>query len=387
MKATRVHLDHNATTPLRAEARARFLEVAHELSGNPSSLHASGRRARSIVDEARERIAAALAVKEDEIFFTSGGTEANNLALMGTLRAAGPAAGLVTSAIEHSSVLGPAQVLADEGRPVFLIGVDSGGALDAEALRAAAESIEAGVVSVAAANNEIGALAALPEVAECLERAGAGSVWLHTDAVQALGKAPLRLQDWQLDLASLSAHKVGGPPGVGVLWRRSGVALEPLLHGGGQEGGLRPGTENVAGIAAAAVAIELAVREQVEFSRRASELASYLWNELHALVPEARLVGPSLEMPRLPNTLCVLLPGTDGRVLVMRLDLEGLEVSAGSACASGSIEPSHVLLALGYDAEEARAGIRISLGRTTTRADCDRAVAVFKKLFASSRAT
>ncbi len=383
----RVRLDHNATAPLRAEAREKWLEVARALGGNPSSLHASGRAARACIDEARARIAAALEVGEDELVFTSGGTESNNLALLGCVRAGGPNAGLVTTSLEHSSILGSAKALAQEGRLLRIVRCDSLGSPDLDELRSAVLSIGSGVVSVAAANNEIGALAPLARIGQLLGELRAPRPWFHTDAVQALGKIPVRLAEWGVDLASFSAHKVGGPVGIGILWRRRGVAIQPLFHGGSQEGGLRPGTENAAGIASAAVAIELAVGEQAEFALRVGELVSYLWEGIHQTVPGARILGPPLDRTRLSNTLCVLLPGMDGKVLGMRFDLEGLEVSAGSACASGSLEPSHVLLALGHDEDAARAGLRISLGPSTSRDDCDRAIGVFKKLFVSSRAT
>ncbi len=388
----RVHLDHNSTTPLRPEVRERWLAVVDEGLGNPSSLHASGRRARACVDEARECVAAALGVHEEEIVFTSGATEANNLALRGVVEAAGPAHGLVTTAVEHSSVLGPARELARRGRRVAFVPVDAQGLPDpaAVALTVAESALESPValVSVTAANNETGALPDLPSIAAELARLGARRPRLHTDAVQALGRIPLRLQEWGVELASFSAHKLGGPPGVGILWRARGVPLAPLAHGGGQELELRPGTENVPGIAAAALAVELALREQPEVAERQRRLAHELWAGLAASLAGVRLLGPPIDSARrLPNTLCVLVPGTDGKVLVTRLDLAGLEVSAGSACASGALEPSHVLLAMGLARDEARSGLRLSLGRNTSAQECKRALAVFHTEFVSSRAT
>jgi cysteine desulfurase len=228
----------------------------------------------------------------------------------------------------------------------------------------------------------------VPEVARALARVPGPPRRLHCDAVQALGRVPLRLREWGVGLASVSAHKVGGPAGVGVLWHARGIPLEPRIRGGEQELELRAGTENVAGICAAALALELAVAEQASYAERTERLARELWSELARALPRLRLLGPALGSERrLPNTLCVLVPGTDGKVLVTRLDLAGLEVSAGSACASGSIEPSHVLLAMGLTRDEARAGVRISLGRSTTSAECKRALAVFHDEFASSHAT
>lgn len=383
----RVYLDHNSTSPMRPEVRARWLEVTDGPLGNPSSLHASGRRARALVDDARACVAAALGVHEEEIFFTSGATEANNLALFGVLAAAGAGAGLATTAVEHSSVLEPARALAATGRRVTIVPVDAQGLPDPAAVVHAAAEPAHGLVSITAANNETGAAPDLAAIAGGLGRLGRRPRF-HTDAVQALGRLPVRLGEWGVDLASFSAHKLGGPPGVGILWRARGVAVAPRLHGGGQELALRPGTENVPGIAAAALAIELAAREQPAFAARALDLARKLWADLSACLPGLRLLGPPIDSKqRLPNTLCVLVPGTDGKVLVTRLDLAGLEVSAGSACASGSLEPSHVLGAMGLTRDAARSGLRVSLGWNTTAEDCKRALAIFRAEFSPSRAT
>ena len=401
---SRVHLDHNATSPMRDEVRELLQRTTAELGGNPSSLHAAGRRARHLLDEARERTAAALGVAEDEVVFTSGGTESNNLAVLGFLRASrrgpepgplgplGPLGALVTSTVEHSSVLGPAEQAEREGHRWLRLGVDAQGLVQPRALL---ELVSGGLtapdagptppggapvalVSIQAAGNEVGQAMPLASIAAALATLGETRPRLHTDAVQALGRLPLDLAGWGVDLASFSAHKVGGPVGVGVLFRRLGVPLEPLFHGGAQEEGLRPGTENVAGIAAAALAIELAVAEREAYARRADELARELWEGIQAAHPDAVLLGPSpgpsTNDQRLPGTLNVVLPGVDGKVLVTRLDLAGLEASAGSACASGSLEPSHVLLAMGLPAERARAGLRLSVGRNTTRDDIRTAV-------------
>lgn len=377
--SARVYLDHNATTPLRAEVREVWLEALDAVRGNASSVHRAGREARARLDDARERAAAALGVGEDELLFTSGGTESNNLALRGALGAAGPAAGLVTSAIEHASVLGTARALAERGHPLAEVGVDAEGRIDAAAVLAAAGAGTA-LVSIQAANNEVGTLAPLAELGAGLARqAAARRPLLHSDTVQALGRTRLELRGWGLDLASFSAHKLGGPVGVGLLYRRSGVRLDPILTGGEQELGLRPGTENVPAIVAAVRAVELAVAEREEYAGRLRELEGSLLAALRAAVPGVRLLGPPLgSAERLPGTLNLLLPGVDGRVLVARLDLAGLEASAGSACASGSLEPSHVLRAMGLDDEAARAGLRLSLGRTTTLEDVRQAVDILR---------
>jgi cysteine desulfurase len=371
-----IYLDHNATTRMRPEVRAELLSALEAVRGNPSSLHASGRAARHVLDLARERVAAALSVTEEEIVFTSGGTEANNLALLGAARAWTVPGLVVTTEIEHSSVLGPARRLEQEGHALLVLGVDREGAPDLERLHAEVRRARPGVVSVSSANNEVGTC---PDLSGRLGGAVPEGVLLHTDAVQALGRLPLALCTCGVDLASFSAHKLGGPVGVGVLYRRRGVPLEPLAYGGGQEDGLRPGTENVVAISAAALAVELAVREQVEFAARARELARILWEGARAAGLQLELVGPPLESARLPGTLNVVAPNVEGKVLVTRLDLGGLEVSAGSACASGSLEPSHVLLAMGYDHERARAGLRITIGRDTTLADVRNAVDILRR--------
>ena len=378
MTVRRVYLDHNATTPLRPEARAALLDALDRLGGNPSAVHAAGRASRASVDDARQRVAAALGVHEDEIVFTSGGTESNNLALAGALRAAGPGAALVTTAIEHPSVLEPARALEALGHPLRLVGVDARGDVDVEALIDAAQ--DAAVVSVAAANGEIGSLGPLDALVECGARE---RCVLHVDAAQALGRIPLALGERGIDLATLSGHKVGGPAGVGVLVRRRGTPLVPLALGGGQESELRAGTENAAGIVATACAVELAVAEQKDFADRTRILTSLLWRELRSALPDVCVLGPSPDREdRLPNTLNVSLPARDGRVLVARLDLDGVEVSSGSACASGSLEPSHVLLAMGLDRERARGGLRLSSGYTTTREEIHIAVERMSKAIA-----
>ncbi len=382
----RVYLDHNSTTPLLPEVEAYWEECRARQLGNPSSPHTSGRAARDLIDRARERVAGALGVHEDEVLFTSGGTESNNLALRGALTAA-RASHLVTTAVEHSSVLEAARALEKDGCVLEVLPVDGGGRVDLAALEAALEAAGGPtLVSIQTANNEIGAIQPMAEVAD-LVRAHAEAI-LHTDAVQALGRIrpPLAVAEGP-DLASYSAHKAGGPIGVGVLFRKRSVRLAPLLHGGGQEEGLRPGTENAAAIAAAAFAVEIAVANTETFGERARAFVKVLWNELRDAFPNVRRMGPEEDAARLPNTLALVFPGTDGKVLVTALDVAGLEVSAGSACASGSIEPSHVLVALGCDDDEARAGIRLSLGWNTTREDCAHAVDTLRKVASASRAS
>ncbi len=387
----RVYLDHNATTPMRPAVRARFLERLDALGGNPSSVHASGRAARSVLDEAREQTAAALGVHEDEIVFTGGGTEALQTALLGAVREAGPVAGLVTSAIEHSAVLGAAEELAREGRPVRRVPVDRRGRVDLDRVLAEISAVRPAVVSIQMANNEIGSVMPIEALGARLREMGEAAPLFHTDAVQALGRLPLALERSNVDLAGFSAHKIGGPLGVGILYRRQGIPLRPPLVGGGQESGLRPGTENVPAISAAALAVELAVRETADAAAAWRALSASFWDQVQRVVQGVVLNGPPLDDPaRLPNTVNLGFHGPggselDGRMLVARADLEGLEVSAGSACASGSLEPSHVLLALGLSPAHARAALRVSLGWTTNAEDIHRAVEMLRRTFLSLR--
>jgi len=373
----RIYLDHNATAPLRPAARRAFDEALDLGLGNASSVHESGRAARGLIDSARERIAAALEVHEEELTFTSGGTEALNLAITGALRAAPAKSSLVSCKTEHAAVLGACKQAAEEGAHLTLLKVDGAGRLDLGQEQAALT--EARLVAVASANGETGTLQDLVAL-----RAAMGddhkSGLLCVDGVQSLGREPLNRLRECADLAVFSAHKVGGPQGVGVLWMKRGVSLQPVAHGGGQEGGLRPGTENVAAIHGAGVAIELAAQEQPDVAPHLRALTALLWQRLNAEIPEARLNGPPVDDPgRLPNTLNVSLPGIESRILVAQLDLLGLAVSAGSACASGSLEPSHVLLSMGLEEEQARAGVRISLGPTTTEKDIHGAVDILRK--------
>lgn len=386
----RIYLDHNATTPMRPEVRARFLDRLDQLGGNPSSVHRSGRAARAALDEAREEVAAALRVHEDEIVFTAGGTEALQTGILGAVRAAGPRAGLVTSAIEHSAVLGAAETLAREGRVVRRVGVDREGGIDVDRVLAEASTLPSAVVSIQAANNEIGSVLPLAALARGLADLGSHAPVFHTDAVQALGRIPVKFADG-VDLAGFSAHKIGGPLGVGILFRRQGIALAPPFQGGGQEHGLRPGTENVPAISAAALAVRLAVEEQPARAERWRALCASFWSQLRMEVPGFELNGPPIDAAhRLPNTLNLglprgLAPHVDGRLVVARLDLEGLEVSAGSACASGSLEPSHVLLALGHAPERARAALRVSFGIASSDEDVHSAVDILRRTFLSLR--
>ncbi|HEV8112065.1 MAG TPA: cysteine desulfurase family protein [Planctomycetota bacterium] len=383
---TRVHLDHNATTPMRPEVRAHLLHVLDTLGGNPSSVHRAGRAARAILDEARARAAAALRVHEDEIVFTSGGTESVNLALLGAARARREHGAMITNAAEHSAVLGAADEIAARGWTVTRVGVDRACRVDPDEIAGLVAAGGVDLVSVMTANNEVGTLQPIAAIGAGLARRGRERPLFHTDAAQALGRVQLDLAAWHVDLASFSVHKVGGPLGVGILTKRKGVALRGPLFGGGQEGGVRPGTENVPAISAAALALEAAVREQAAFAVTSRALSLQLWSEVQQSLDDVELLGPPIDSDeRLPNTLNLSFGGVDGRMLVARLDLEGLEASAGSACASGSLEPSHVLLAMGLAPERARSGLRLSLGRATTPQDVHMAVDILRRSVSALR--
>jgi cysteine desulfurase len=381
----RIYLDHNATTPIDPRVRERWLAWMDEGLGNPSSLHRSGRRARALIDAAREQAAAALGVHEDELFFTAGGTEAINLALLGSPAArSGPGALLGFTAIEHSAVLECVQSLAKRGCRVHRIPVDSAGfprmEPEFDALRGAQ------LVGLPWANGEIGSVWPVAELVQGLRATGCRAL-IFSDLVQAVGRLPVAPAAAGIDLGALSGHKLGGPPGVGLLYARRGSGLTPQLFGGGQEAGLRPGTEDAARIAAFALALELAVREQPERALRCRAGALWLCQELQRLGFPVQLNGPGIDAAaRLPNTLNIAAPGGDGKVLVMRLDLEGLEVSAGSACASGSLEPSHVLRALGQGDLAARRGLRISLSAHTSPQELSAAATILVRVLSERSA-
>jgi cysteine desulfurase len=374
-----IYLDHNATTPLDPRVRAAWREHQEAGLGNPSSLHGPGRRARALIDEARERLAAALGVHEDELVFTGGGTEAINLALIGRFEA-GPAAAqrIGLASIEHAAVIECARALERRSAELVWIPVDSLGKPRIEPEFEALAACD--LLSLPWANGEIGAVWPVADLAARL-RAGGFRGTLFSDLVQAVGRVPVDLRAAGLDLAAISAHKLGGPLGVGVLFVRRGVRLAPRSFGGGQEAGLRPGTEDAARIAAAALAIELALGEQRERAARWREQSQLFLAALARHGLSFELNGPAAQDPeRLPNTLNLSASGGDGKVLVTRLDLEGLEVSSGSACASGSIEPSHVLRALGRDDDAARRGLRLSLGSSTRAEELERAAEILARV-------
>ncbi|HTF33777.1 MAG TPA: cysteine desulfurase family protein [Myxococcota bacterium] len=375
--AKRIYLDHNATTPLREEV-VEACTRAFRSFGNPSSTHFEGAAARAELEGARARVASLLGADPAEIVFTSGATEANNLALHGGMsaRASGH---LVTSRADHPSVLEPAEWLERAGVKVTRLPVRLSGHLDPSAVVAAVES-EATLVSVLWANNETGVLQPLSEIAEAVKARGA---LLHVDATQAIGKIPVRVDALPADLLSGSAHKLNGPKGAGFLFVRRGLDLEAWLRGGPQERRRRGGTENVVGIVGLGIACELAERELPQRARRMAQLRDRLWEGLRDKVGALRRNGSACDV--LPNTLNVCFEGAAGEVLLEALDLEGVSVSAGAACHSGSTLASHVLLAMGLSPEQARASLRFSVGHGVDEAQIDQVVGLVPDLVARVR--
>jgi len=369
----RVYLDWNATTPLRREARDA-MAAAWDFAGNPSSVHAEGRQARRLVEEARASVASAVGASPRNVIFTSGGTEANALALVPGLRRAegAPVARLLVSAIEHASVLAGGRFPVEA---TFTIDVTRTGLVDLEHLRALLSRGSPALVSVMLANNETGALQPVREAAERVHAAGG---LLHVDAIQALGKIPFDIKAMNADLVTLSAHKIGGPKGIGALVLAEGVlGFEPLLHGGGQELGRRAGTENVSGIAGFGAAVQAAMVALEQDAIRLESLRHRLESGLRE-TPGAIVFADSA--PRLPNTTLFTVPGLRAETAVIGFDLAGIAVSSGSACSSGKVQPSHVLKAMGFSPQLAQGALRLSLGWSTTAAEIDRCLEAWRKL-------
>ncbi|MFI5627643.1 cysteine desulfurase family protein [Nocardioides sp. NPDC051685] len=381
MNPRTVYLDHAATTPMAPAAiEAMTAELAQV--GNASSLHASGRRARRVLEESRERIAAVLGSRPGEVVFTSGGTEADNLALKGafwTRHGQDPArTRILSTTVEHHAVLDPLHWLeTTEGAQVELIPCDATGRVDLAAMKDAIERDPASVavVSVMWANNEVGTLQPVAEIAAIASEHG---IPVHTDAVQAVGAVPVDFATSGVDALSLTGHKLGGPVGAGALVVRRELELTALVHGGGQERDVRSGTHATAAIAGFAAAVELAIKEQEAYATRVGALRDRLVEQVLAVVSDSHLNGPPLEplgRHRLPNNAQIAFPGCEGDSLLMLLDAAGVECSTGAACSAGVPQASHVLLAMGQSDEQARSSLRFSLGHTTSAEDVDRLVA------------
>lgn len=376
MMQERTYLDWNATTPLRREAR-EAMAAAWDVLGNPSSIHAEGRRARGLMEKARAALAVAVGAEPRNVIFTSGGTEANALALSNSLQKNKQNIDrLIVSSIEHASVLTGGQFVPDR---IARLPVRRSGVIDLEALRTMLAGRPPALVSVMLANNETGAIQPVVEVAGLVHEAGG---LLHVDAVQALGKIEFNIKELNIDLLSLSAHKIGGPAGAGALVLAEDViGLHPMIRGGGQERGRRAGTENVAAIAGFGAAVKAAVAARASEMARIESLRNRLEQGLRQSQGESQAsVIFSHDVARLPNTTLFGVPGLKAETAVVRFDLEGIAVSSGSACSSGKVQPSHVLQAMGYGPELVRSAIRFSLGWETTDADIERAIKAWRKL-------
>jgi cysteine desulfurase len=376
-----VYLDHAATTPVRREVFEAMEPFYGPRFGNPSSVHRWGREARAALDEARERVARCLGAQPDEVCFTSGGTEADNLAILGPLRSQREKGRsvIVSTPREHKAVLATVHHAAQGGVTERTLGVATNGVVDVESAPQQIDDSVA-VCTVMWVNNEVGTIQPVPEIAERVKERGG---IMHTDAVQAFGKIDIDVRKLGVDLLTISGHKIGAPKGIGAMYIRRGTQIDPLFHGGSQDRGRRPGTENVAYAVALARAAELAVEEREAEGARLEALRDALENGLLARIPDAVVHGRGA--PRAPHVLNISVPGTDSESLLMALDLAGVACSAGSACQSGNVTPSHVLLAMGVRPELAVAAVRMSLGSLTTPECITRVVELFPALIAKAR--
>jgi cysteine desulfurase len=363
-----IYLDYNSTTPVDRAVLDAMLPFFADNFGNASSIHSSGQRGRSAVDAARDSVAALIGAKTAEIVFTSGGTEADNLALFGSVAASNHSRKhIITTAIEHHAVLNAAQALEKQGIDVTYVPAVASGIVDPQDVRRALRP-ETILISVMHANNELGTIQPIEEIGRIAAEA---DVYFHCDAVQSAGKLPLDVNRLGVDLLSISAHKIYGPKGVGALYVRAGTPLEPQFHGGHHERDRRPGTENVPGIVGFGKAAELASVRLTTDSARIESLRDRLEEMLLNSLASVRVNGDRSR--RVPNTTNLAFTAAGGEALVIALDLQGVACSTGAACSSGAVEPSHVLLAIGLSPDEARSSLRFSLGRTTTAAEIDRA--------------
>jgi cysteine desulfurase len=367
-----IYLDHAATTPMRPEVWEAMAPFASTSFGNPSGVHGVSRAAKNALEEAREKIAGLIGAQPLEIVFTSGGTESDNLAIKGAVFSSTPRQGLVTSAIEHEAVLETADFLKRLGMPVTIVGVDSEARAYPDEI-AAAVNDDTAVVSVMMVNNETGTVQALGEISE-LVKAKSPETLIHTDAVQAFGCEDIDVGSLGIDLLTISAHKFGGPKGAGILFVRNGIALEPVLHGGGQELGRRSGTHDVAGAVGMATAVESTLSDRERFETEISAIRDRLETRLVADAGEVMINTP--KMGRSSHHLNVRFPGVRNETLLMLLDQNGVAASAGSACQSGAATVSHVLEAMGLTPDEARESVRFSFGWTSTAAEADEASSI-----------
>lgn len=377
----RIYLDNNATTPIHPDVRAAMLPYLSQTFGNPSSIHSFGRETREAVYEAREKVARLIGAKSSEIIFTSGGTEANNLAIKGVALAREGGGHIITSAIEHHAVLVPCQYLERKGFEVSFLPVDHDGFLDPDDVRRAITN-KTILISIMHSNHEVGTLEPLEEIGKlAMER----DIPFHTDAVQSGGKVPIDVSALGVNLLSLSAHKLYGPKGVGAMYLRNGTKILPQIFGGHQESNLRAGTENVAGIVGFGEAAEVALHEMEVDGEKVYGLRDRLWEKIKEGVESVRLNGHPTK--RLPNTLNIAFDCVEGESLMINLDLRGIAVSMGSACTSGSLETSHVLLAMGLSPIMARGSIRFSLGMENTQEEVEYTANTLEEIVRRLRST
>ncbi|MEW6049961.1 MAG: IscS subfamily cysteine desulfurase [Candidatus Zixiibacteriota bacterium] len=377
-----IYLDHNATTPVDPAVVEAMLPYLHERFGNASSVHSFGREAKVALENAREQIAAFINCSPAELIFTSGGTESDNMAVFGTAYALkGRKNHLIIGATEHHAVAEPAERLHHtDGWNLSLLPVDREGFCSPAQL-ASLVTDQTALVSVMHANNETGTIQDSSSLAKVAHEKGA---LYHTDAVQAVGKVPVDVQDLGVDMLSLTGHKIYGPKGTGALFVRQGVKITPLLFGGSHERKRRPGTENVAGAVGLAKALEIAGQRMAQDAQRLNELTNYLIDGILARIPDTVLNGPRKQ--RLPQTANISFKGVEGEPIILSLDMEGVAVASGSACTSGATEPSHVLTAMGIDPHIAKGAIRFSLGRSTTREQLDHVLKVLPPIIERLRA-
>jgi cysteine desulfurase len=374
----RVYLDHNASTPVHPEVVAAMLPYFSDVYGNPSSVHGFGRDARAAVDAARERIASFLRVRPDELVFTSGGTESDNFGLKGLALARGRGH-VITSTIEHHAVLRSAQALEAQGFAATYLPVDQYGMIDPDDVRRALRP-DTVAISIMHANSEVGTIQPVAAIGALAREAG---VPFHVDAVQTFGKVPIDVEAMGIDALSFSSHKIYGPKGIAGLYIRRGTKMVSIQHGGEHERRRRAGTENVPGIVGLGRAVEIRARDMKEEAERVAALRERLWDGIQARVPGVRLNGHPTE--RLPGTANICYRNVESESIVLGLDLKGIAVSAGSACTAGSVEPSHVLVAMGVPLDWAMGAVRSSLGRSTTAEDVDDVVAAVTDVVAKVR--
>jgi cysteine desulfurase len=381
----RAYLDYNATTPVDPAVLEAMLPFLAENFGNASSIHSAGQRARAAVDRARDSVAALLGAKPSEIVFTSGGTESDNLAILGLVAAVAPkSAGgrkhVITTAIEHHAVLNSCQAVEAQGVDVTYAPVGNAGAVDPDEIRRALRA-ETVLISVMHSNNELGTIQSIEEIGRIAAEA---DVYFHCDAVQSAGKLPLNINQLGVDLLSISAHKIYGPKGVGALYVRGGTPLAPQFHGGHHERDRRPGTENVPGIAGFGKAADLALANLVSEPHRITALRDRLESAILESISSVRVNGDATR--RVANTTNLSFAAAGGEAMLIALDLAGVACSTGAACSSGAVEPSHVLLAIGLSPDEARSSLRFSLGRQTTAEEVDHAIAAIPTVVERLRA-